>query len=53
MDQEQDPDMEEIDSIWHDMWSTMVEGGKKMVKKLAEVFDRQSEGVKQSDVSEN
>jgi F0F1-type ATP synthase membrane subunit b/b' len=40
---EVDPDMEEVQSMWRDMWDTFVHGAKKIVKKIAEKFEREAE----------
>lgn len=50
---EMDPDMQEVQSIWQEMWQTMVEGAKKIVKKVAQSFDREAQEQQQSENFEN
>lgn len=48
--EDMDPDMQEVQSIWKDMWQSMVAGAKKIVKKVAQNFDREGEeGAQQSE----
>lgn len=39
-DQPQNKDAQEIHGIFQEMWQTVVEGGKKVLKKVAEMIDR-------------
>ena len=38
--QPQDPDAREMQGLFQEMWQTMLEGGKKIIKKVAEMVDR-------------
>ncbi|XP_070500371.1 uncharacterized protein [Chironomus tepperi] len=38
--EQQDPEAKEIQGMFHEMWQTMVEGGKKIIKKFANMIDR-------------
>lgn len=39
-DESQDKDAQELHGIFTEMWQTMIEGGKKVMKKVAEMIDK-------------
>ena len=40
MNEQQDPEAKELQGMFQEMWQTMVEGGKKIIKKFANMIDR-------------
>jgi hypothetical protein len=38
---ENDQALQEVQGIWKEMWGGFLEGAKKMVRKVAEHFDRE------------
>lgn len=42
-DPERDPAMEDAKSAWEELLETMVEGGKKFMKKIVQSFDKKPE----------
>lgn len=41
--EQMDPDMEEVQNIWQEMWQTMKDGAKKIMNKVAQSFEREAE----------
>jgi len=40
MNEQQDQEAKELHGMFQEMWQTMVEGGKKIIKKFADMIDR-------------